>query len=73
MEGDLFGRHVNLAARVADQATGGEILVSSLVKEIVASRGDIVFGESRTAELKGLTGTHTMYPVEYLDSPQLEA
>jgi len=63
-EGDLFGRHVNLAARVADQASGGEILASSLVREIVASRGDISFGEPRTAELKGLAGTHTMYPVE---------
>ena len=64
-EGDLFGSHVNLAARVADQAAGGEILASSLVKEIVAPRGDISFAEPRTAELKGLAGSHTLYPVSF--------
>lgn len=62
-DGDLFGHHVNLAARIADQASGGEILVSSLVKEIVESRGDLRFGEPRTATLKGLTGTYQLHPV----------
>ena len=41
-DGDLFGHSVVLAARIADQARGGEILVSSLVREIVESRGDLV-------------------------------
>ncbi len=62
-DGDLFGIHVNLAARVANEAAGGEILVSSLVRQIVESRGDIDFGEARDATLKGLAGVHTMYPV----------
>ena len=62
-DGDLFGRHVVMASRVADQARGGEILVSSLVREIVEPRGDIVFGESRTAVLKGLAGEHLLHRV----------
>ena len=43
-DGDLFGKPVVLAARIANQARGGEILVSSLVREIVESRGDLAFG-----------------------------
>jgi adenylate cyclase len=63
--GDLFGKPVVLAARIANQARGGEILVSSLVREIVESRGDLTFGESRQAELKGLAGTHALHPVDW--------
>ena len=61
--GDLFGKHVHLAARVANAASGGEILVSSLVRELIDARGDLHFGEPRSAELKGLSGSHTMFPV----------
>ena len=60
-DGDLFGRHVVMASRVADQAGGGEILVSSLVREIVEPRGDIAFGEARVAVLKGLSGEHRLH------------
>jgi class 3 adenylate cyclase len=52
-----------MASRVADQADGGEILVSSLVREIVEPRGDIVFGEPRSAALKGLAGEHRLHPI----------
>jgi hypothetical protein len=34
-DGDFYGRSVILAARIADRADGGEILVSSLVKELI--------------------------------------
>jgi class 3 adenylate cyclase len=60
-DGDLFGRPVVLAARIANQASGGEILVSSLVREIVESRGDLSFGASREVELKGLVGRHLLH------------
>ena len=62
-DGDLFGHSVVLAARIAGQARGGEILVSSLVREIVESRGDLSFGETRKAELKGLAGAHQLHPI----------
>jgi class 3 adenylate cyclase len=60
---DFFGIHVNLAARVASKATGGEILVSSLLKELTASGGDIAYGDPRTVEFKGIEGEHQVWPV----------
>lgn len=67
--GDLFGHHVNLAARIAGQAAGGEILVSSLVKEIVEARGEFTFEEPRSATLKGLGGTWLLHPVVWRTQP----
>lgn len=64
-DGDLFGKPVVLAARIANQARGGEILVSSLVREIIESRGDLHFGATRQVELKGLDGSHALHPVEW--------
>ena len=62
---DFFGRNVILAARVAAQAQGGEILVSSLVKQLTESRGDIRFDEGREVELKGLDGKALIYSVQW--------
>jgi class 3 adenylate cyclase len=62
-EGDIFGKHVMLAARVGGLADGGEILVSSIVREITSARGDLEFGEPRTTTLKGIDGEHTVFPV----------
>jgi len=62
-DGDLFGRHVVMAARIANLAAGGEILASSLVREIVESRGDIVFAPPRSVTLKGIDGTHLVHAV----------
>jgi class 3 adenylate cyclase len=60
---DFYGKSVILASRIAGQAAGGEILVSSLLKELAESAGDIEFGERRLSELKGLPGEHAMFPV----------
>jgi serine/threonine protein kinase/class 3 adenylate cyclase len=62
---DFFGIHVNLAARVAGKADGGEILVSSLLKDLAASGGDIAFGDPRTVEFKGIEGEQQVWPVEW--------
>ena len=63
-EGDrFFGITVILAARIAGQAGGGEILLSSAVHALVADDGELVFGECREAALKGLAGTHRMVPL----------
>jgi hypothetical protein len=48
---------------VAGQALGGEVLISNLVRELVAGAG-IDFVESREVELKGLDGSHRLYVVE---------
>jgi class 3 adenylate cyclase len=65
VHGDLFGQHVNLAARVADAAAGGEILATDFVKELVEARGDVVFGPARELTLKGLDGTHVAHEVRW--------
>ena len=63
--GDFYGRNVILASRIADQARGGQILVSSLLKDLVESAGDLTFGEEREAELKGLPGRHRVFLVDW--------
>ena len=62
---DFFGRSVILAARIASQALGGQILVSSLLKALVESTGAFEFSEGRDVELKGLTGTHQVVDVKW--------
>jgi adenylate cyclase len=60
---DLFGRNVAMAARVAGQADGGEILVSETVRDALRDCDDISFDDGREAELKGFAGTHHLYAV----------
>jgi class 3 adenylate cyclase len=62
---DFFGRNVILAARIAAQAGGGEVLVSSLLKELTEGEADVRFGEPRELSLKGLSGTYRVHSVEW--------
>ena len=62
-ESDFYGRNVAYAARIADQARGGEILASSVVKQLTDSAGDVHFEDAREVELSGLAGTHSVYRV----------
>jgi class 3 adenylate cyclase len=61
----FFGRTVILAARIGSQAKGGEILVSSLIKELSASVGDVMFGETREVELKGIAEKQRVVEVRW--------
>jgi adenylate cyclase len=55
-EGDYFGRTVNLAARIAEYARPGEVLVSQEVVD--AAQGEpVTFTEIGPVELKGVPGT----------------
>ena len=63
--GDFYGKSVIVASRIAGQAHGGEILVSSLLKDLVESAGDIRFGEMRQTELKGFVQPYTVFPVDW--------
>jgi class 3 adenylate cyclase len=68
---DFYGKNVIMASRVAGKAVGGEILVSSLLRQLVESSvGASMFGEPREVELKGLSGSHTVYAVA-TQSPRL--
>ncbi len=60
---DLFGRNVAMAARVAGQAAGGQILVSQPVRDAVNDCDDISFDEGRDVELKGFSGSYRLYAV----------
>lgn len=59
----FYGRTVHYAARVASNALGGEVLVSSLVRELVTGAG-VGFRESRDVELKGLDGSHRLFALD---------
>jgi adenylate cyclase len=60
---DLFGRNVAMAARVAGEADGGEVLVSEVVRDALNEVGDIAFDDGRDAELKGFSGSYRLYAV----------
>lgn len=62
-ESDFYGKNVVIAARIAAQAKGGEILASSVVKQLTESAGDVGFADAREVELAGLAGTHAVYRV----------
>ena len=62
-ESDFYGKNVVVAARIAEQARGGEILASSVVKQLTESAGDVRFEDAREVELAGLAGTHAVYKV----------
>jgi adenylate cyclase len=59
-EGDYFGRTVNVAARIADYARPGEVLVSQEVADEVG-RTPVAFAEIGPVELKGVSGTLRLY------------
>jgi adenylate cyclase len=60
---DLFGRNVAMAARVAAEACGGEVLVSDTVRKALDDCADLEFDGGREAELKGFAGKHRLYAV----------
>lgn len=62
---DFYGRTVVLASRVADQARGGEVLVTPAVRDAVPLG---TFDDGRQVALKGLTGSHTVYGVVWHSS-----
>jgi adenylate cyclase len=64
---DLFGRNVAMAARVAAQAVGGQILVSQPVRDALddcPDTQDIRFDAGRDVELKGFGGSYRLFAVE---------
>jgi adenylate cyclase len=69
---DLFGRNVAMAARVAAQAVGGQILVSEPVRDAVSDCDDISFDEGRDVELKGFAGSYRLFAVATEADPDLD-
>ena len=62
---DFFGRNVILAARIAAQAKGGQVLASALLKDLTAGSREFTFQAERSMVLKGLSGTHRVFEVKW--------
>ncbi len=52
-------------SRIADEAGGGEILISSAFRELVDSTPEAEFGAVREVALRGLSGKHHLQTVEW--------
>jgi class 3 adenylate cyclase len=61
-EGKVAGIAVSIGARVAAEASAGEVLVSSTVHDLVAGSG-LEFADRGTRELKGVPGEWRLYAV----------
>ncbi|HLM86562.1 MAG TPA: adenylate/guanylate cyclase domain-containing protein [Solirubrobacteraceae bacterium] len=62
-EEEFYGRNVVLGARVANCARGGEITVSSAVKEYTETDPSFQFEERGEHRFKGVLGEHMVYAV----------
>jgi class 3 adenylate cyclase len=62
---DLLGLNVAIAARVAQHAAGGEILVSAAVAESVDDDPGVALGDPRRLRFKGIGEEQLVYPVAW--------
>jgi len=61
----LLGRNVVLAGRIASQAKGEEILVSSALKQYTEGDPSFSFQERGEHHFKGVVGEHALYAVSW--------
>jgi len=65
-DADLFGTAVIIAARIAAQAKGKEILTSDVVRQLVAGKG-FLFSDRGDVALKGFTDLMRLYEVQWAE------
>jgi class 3 adenylate cyclase/pimeloyl-ACP methyl ester carboxylesterase len=65
---DLFGASVIATARIAAKATGGQILASDVVRQLLAGKG-FTFTERGEHALKGFDELVRLYEVRWQESP----
>jgi class 3 adenylate cyclase/pimeloyl-ACP methyl ester carboxylesterase len=61
---DLFGSSVILAARIADQAKGGEIVLANVVRELAAGKG-FLFADRGEVGLRGFEDPVRLYELKW--------
>jgi len=61
---DLFGSSVILAARIADQAKGGEIVLANVVRELAAGKG-FLFADRGEIVLRGFEDPVRLYELKW--------
>lgn len=69
-EGDYFGTPVVVAKRLCDQAEGGQILATQLLRELVGSRGGFSFRSCGPLTLKGMSEPLAACEVCWEPSPE---
>jgi class 3 adenylate cyclase len=62
---DFYGRNVVLAARIADHAQPGEILVSAALRDYTAGDPSFEFEPRGEQHFKGLLGEHPVFAVSW--------
>ena len=62
---DFYGRNVVLAARIADHAQPGEILVSAALRDYTSSDPSFDFEARGEQHFKGLLGEHPVFSVSW--------
>ena len=65
-EEDLFGTAVQLARRICDQAEPGQVLVSDVVRQLVAGKG-FLFSDRGDVALRGFEDPVRLYEVRWRD------
>ncbi len=72
--GDIFGAAVNVAARVAGKARGGQVLVSEIVRQLVGPVAELSFEFRGRYKLKGFPDRwrlHQVTAVEQKEAPRV--
>jgi class 3 adenylate cyclase/pimeloyl-ACP methyl ester carboxylesterase len=67
---DLFGAAVIQAARIADQAKGGEILLANVVRELAAGKG-FLFSDRGEMALRGFDDPVRIYELRWEQEPSV--
>ncbi len=62
---DSYDAQVLMASRIASQAAGGEVLVSSRLRELVASTTELTLDARAPVAMSGLDGEYVLYAVEW--------
>jgi adenylate cyclase len=62
---DMYGRNVVLGARIAGCAQGGEIIVSSTLREYTETDPNFRFEERGEHHFKGVLGEHLVFAVDW--------
>jgi class 3 adenylate cyclase len=65
-DNDLFGTSVQLARRICDKASGGEVLVSDVVRQLVAGK-QFLFADRGEIALRGFEDPARLYEVRWQD------
>lgn len=66
LDDDYSGQTVTTTARLADAASGGEVLVSGVVRDLMAQASEFTFGEVRELELKGIPEPVRAHVLEFM-------